>query len=55
MDNCIKNSLDDINFYLEVASGHSCKQCSAPTDEMLVKAIRAVNTIRTKIQQLELK
>lgn len=40
-----------LDLYLEKASGHSCKQCPAPTDDELSSAIRAVVTLRAYIEQ----
>lgn len=39
-----------LDLYLEKASGHSCKQCPAPTDDDLSSAIRAAETIRAYIE-----
>lgn len=45
-----KQALDDLNKYLEIASGHSCGQCPAPNDADLSAAIKAVAYIESALQ-----
>lgn len=47
MTDPIQKAIEALNEYFETASGHSCKQCSAPTDEMLSSAIKSLLALQT--------
>jgi hypothetical protein len=41
--------IDVLDRYFEIASGHACAQCPAPSDAALTEAINAVKNIRKKL------